>query len=164
MNNAPTIPPTYNERTTRALINELTTNGGCTLQDDGKHARAGFAVGLGGASALEPNISYYDQVYAIVSRARRKCAGTAFGAWRDSQTGLDYVEPVNIMSTFEAAARAATERGEIAFYDLNTGREILTDDVRGMNLDGVTATPKALLDRYWLEEMQSKGFSVNSSK
>ena len=37
------------------------------------------------------------------------------------------------------------------------GAKILTADVRGMNLDGVTATPKALLDRYWLEEMESKG-------
>lgn len=164
MNNAPTTPPTFNERTTRALINELTTNGGCTLMGDGVHAQRGFAVGLGGVAALDPKRSYYDQVHTIVVRARKSCAGTSFGAWHDSTSGLDYVEPVHIISTFEAAARASIERGEIAFYDLNTGREILTDDVRDMNLDGVTSTPKALLDRYWLEEMNSKGFEDASSK
>ena len=52
---------------------------------------------------------------SIVVRGRKNRASTAFGAWRDSQTGLDYVEPVHIMSTFEQAARAAIMRNEIAF-------------------------------------------------
>lgn len=120
MNNA----PTHNERTARALINELTSNGGCTLTGDGAHALEGFAVGLGGAEALDPNRSYFEQVHEIVTRERRKDASTAFGAWRDAETGLDYVEPVQVFNTRAVAECVGAERGELAIYDLHNGVEI----------------------------------------
>lgn len=132
MNNA----PTYNERTARALINELTTNGGCTLKDDGTHATQGYAVGLGGAEALDPKRPYFEQVLRIVNDARRvdaisvyllgavDCDSTAFGAWRDSETGRDYVEPIQILTDRATALTVAAERGELAIYDLTNGVEI----------------------------------------
>jgi len=120
MNNA----PTYNERTTRALLNELTTNGGCTLQHDGVRARDGYAVGLGGAEALDPKRPYFVQVLRIVDRARKANAGTAFGAWHDSATGLDYVEPVEVLSCRLAATQVARVRGELAIFDLANNAEI----------------------------------------
>lgn len=117
-------PPTPNDRTTRALINYLTTDGGCTLQDDGKHAERGYSVGRGGAKALDPKKSYFVQVLRIVKQARLEDPTTAFGAWHDAGTGLDYVEPVEIYSTRAFAESVAAERGELAIYDLTNSQEI----------------------------------------
>ena len=116
--------PTPNERTARALINELTTNGGCTLHDDGTHARSGYAVGLGGAQALDRKRYYFGQVLRIVNEARQKDAATAFGAWRDTETGLDYIEPVQIFDMEHLAVNVGRARGELAIYDLANGVEI----------------------------------------
>ena len=99
-------------------------NGGCTLQDDGTHARRGYAVGLGGAQALNQTRSYFDQVYDIVCRERRVDASTAFGAWHDSESGLDYVEPVQIFDMEHIAVNVGRARGELAIYDLTNGTEI----------------------------------------
>ena len=120
-------PPTPNERTTRALINELTTNGGCTLTNGGEHATKGYAVGLGGAKALDPKRSYFVQVLRIVKAARLEDPATAFGAWHDSDSGLDYVEPVQIYNTRGVAEYVAAERGELAIYDLTNCEEIRID-------------------------------------
>ena len=116
--------PTHNGRTARALINELTDRGGCTLQYDGTHARQGYAVGLGGAEALDPARPYFEQVRRIVCTARKANAGVAFGAWHDSASGLDYVEPVEVLSCRLAATQVARVRGELAIYDLTNGVEI----------------------------------------
>lgn len=117
-------PPPYNDRTARALINELTTNGGCTLMHDGVHARTGYAVGYGGAEALNPKRSYFEQVLRIVNRARKADAAVAFGAWHDSDSGLDYVEPVQIFDMEHLALNVGRARGELAIYDLTNGKEI----------------------------------------
>lgn len=124
MNNAPTTPPTFNERTARALINELTTNGGCTLAADGANVTEGYAVGLGGAEALDPLKSYFDQVHRIVRRARKAGAVDAFGAWHDEETGLDYVEPVQVFDIEHLAVNVGRARGELAIFDLTNGVEI----------------------------------------
>ncbi|WP_029090044.1 hypothetical protein [Brevibacterium album] len=53
-------------------------------------------------------------------------AAQAVGVWRDSDTGLVYVDASSIIADREDALAVARERGELAVWDRVNGREIRT--------------------------------------
>jgi hypothetical protein len=50
--------------------------------------------------------------------------GKMFGAWLDTETGKTYLDVVTVFEHEWQAAYFGTRAGEIAIYDLGTGKEI----------------------------------------
>ena len=111
----------------RELLNQALDNGGCTVDAMGNPVTNGYAVGFGGAEALDPKRSYFDQVAEVVQAGLDKVGSPypmAFGSWMDKSTGRIFVEPVQIIQDPETARALGTYRNEIAIFDLTRGVEI----------------------------------------
>jgi hypothetical protein len=52
--------------------------------------------------------------------------GRYFGAWRDEETGTVHLDVISIVEDKTLALAMATERGELAVWDLSRGEEIRT--------------------------------------
>lgn len=78
----------------------------------------GFIVGLPGGRTVNPGEHFSVgnvQIYAALKGWR------LFGVWIDPDTGIQYIDPVEHVSDLGTARARATERGEIAIYDLMMG-------------------------------------------
>lgn len=104
------------------LVKELKENGGFTLIG-GEQPLSGFCVGVKGyelvLSGLEAVGTRTLEVYAAGLPA-----GVGFGGWLDSETGLVYLDAVEVFADEAEAVQAGKERGELAIFNLSTLEEI----------------------------------------
>ena len=122
--------PSTSTQIVRHLLNGAQTDGGATINHLSQVPRSGYCVGLGGAVALDPSRSYFDQALQIVDDALAAEPRTTFGAWVDRKAGeygdfhVLYIEAVQVFDMEHLAMNVARARGELAIYDLANGVEI----------------------------------------
>lgn len=108
------------------LARKLTVaDGGFTLDP-----RTGFEVTEGYSVAVhegrEQQLTGAVRVADVKSYAYRNAdllaqSGTAFGGWRDPETGIAYLDVSVVVATRAEAAQLARAHGQVAFYDFAAG-------------------------------------------
>lgn len=113
--------PLSNLRVATELVISLLTGEGTTIDRYGDSPDEGYVVGVEGIK--DPKT--LDDIREWVT----KLEGTPyyFGSWRDSETGSVFYDAVEIYEDLQDALRAATERGELAIWDLTHAKEIRTE-------------------------------------
>lgn len=105
------------------IARTLRLNGGFTFtRDHVLNPSEGFCVGRGSEGIVLSNSADVAEIATAVETVWN--TGAAVGGWIDKETGLVYVDPVDVIADLSAALSLGKERGEIAIYDLGTRSEI----------------------------------------
>lgn len=113
---------TTTDTTVTGLLAGLAADGGATLsRETGQPVTRGYAVGRGnGGATFSGDVTAHDVESWLATLPDDV---TVVGAWRDAETGVTYLDPVDVVPTYWHARRLTLHRHELAFYGLHTGQE-----------------------------------------
>lgn len=86
----------------------------------------GYWVGGAGPCLVIPGPGLLDSA-GLIRDFLNRCSAAYFGWWTDSDDGKFYLDCVTWVADVDKASRLASERGEIAFWDIASDAEIRTE-------------------------------------
>lgn len=123
----------------KTLITEALQNGGVTISLDGTRPTTGYAVGgqaPGVTFPIEESFRSESEdspnAYQVTSNWIDRTTSLVLpdfyvGSWLDQVSGQVWIDVVRVFEEFAPAKKEAIQRGELALFDLTTGKEIRFD-------------------------------------
>lgn len=123
--------------TVQDIYNATIDNGGATYSlSTGAPVSTGYAVG-NGSSPLATTLPARDLTRGDLEQFVEQCKAVGLdvvGTWVNR--GTVYLEPTTIVQDYEGAVTLGIMRGEMAIYDMGTGREIDLSHVQLLSAGG----------------------------